>query len=183
MNPALIVAIPVALLVLGMILNSFPVGLDQPSSPTEQDPLKRLQAERQSFHQVFDQQRSRAMARQKNVGRYTWLMLVATIGSFVWMYVDTVGKTTVRNQIATLQTLDTEGGKDRVLSLTTNEGSNVKYILKATPTPTATTAAGAEPQPAATLEKVSNWETEKLGTAVITGDKLLPLGISLKIGN
>lgn len=179
MNPALIVAIPVALLILGMILNSFPVGLDQPASPTEQDPLKRLEAERQSYRQVFDKQRSRAVARQKNVGRYTWLMIAATIGSFIWMYVDTVGKTTVRNQIATLQTLDTEGGKDRVLSLTTNEGSNVKYLLKPTPA----TTAGAEPQPTAATEKISNWETEKLGTAVSLSDKLLPLGISLKIGN
>jgi hypothetical protein len=32
-------------------------------------------------------------------------------------------------------------------------------------------------------EKVSSWEREKLGTAVSTGDKMLPLGIALKIGN
>lgn len=178
MNPAVIVAIPVALLVLGMILNSFPMGLDQPASPSEQDPLKRLEAERQSYRQVFDQQRSRAIARQKNVGRYTWLMLAATIGSFIWMYVDTVGKTTVRNQIATLQTLGTEGGKDMVLSVTTSEGANVKYLVK----PMAPAANGTEAQNTGTLEKVSNWEMEKLATAVSSGDTLLP-GISLKMGN
>lgn len=179
MNPALIVAIPLALLILGLILNSFPVALDQPTSPSEQDPLKRLEAEKQSFRKVFDQQRSRAISRQKNVGRFSWLMIAVTLGSFIWMYTDTVGKTTVRNQIATMQTLGTEGGKEMVLSVTTSEGANVKYLVK----PMAPAAGGAEPQTPATMEKVSNWEMEKLGTAVITGDKLLPLGISLKIAN
>lgn len=179
MNPALIVAIPIALLILGLILNSFPVGLDQPTSPSEQDPLKRLEAEKQSFRQVFDQQRSRSISRQKTVGRFSWLMIAVTLGSFIWMYTDTVGKTTVRNQIATLQTLGTEGGKDMVLSVTTSEGTNVKYLVK----PMTPAAGSAEPQNPVAMEKVSNWEMEKLGTAVSTSDKLLPLGISLKIGN
>ena len=130
MNPALIVAIPIALLILGMVLNSLPMGLDQPASPAEQDPMKRLEAEKQGYRKVFDLQRSRSLTRQKNVSRYSWLVLLATVGAFIWMYVDTVGKTTVRNQIATLQTLGTEGGKDMVLSLTTSEGTNVKYLIK-----------------------------------------------------
>ena len=179
MNPVLIVAIPLALLILGLILNSFPVALDQPRSPTEQDPLKRLEAERQSYRNVFDQQRSRSLSRQKNVGRYTWLMIVATTAAFIWMYVDTVGRTTVRNQIATLQTLGTEGGKDMVLSLTTSEGANVKYLIKLPTAP----AKATDPQSPVVAEKVSSWEMEKLGTAVSTGDKMLPLGIALKIGN
>jgi hypothetical protein len=128
---------------------------------------------------VFDQQRSRTLGRQKNVGRYTWLMLLATVGAFIWMYVDTVGKTTVRNQIATLQTLGTEGGKDMVLSLTTSEGTNVKYLIKLPTAPAVTV----DPQNPVVAEKVSNWELEKLGTALNTGDKMLPLGIALKISN
>jgi hypothetical protein len=169
MNPALIVAIPIVLLIIGMVLNSLPLGLDQPSSPSEQDPMKRLEAEKQGYRKVFDLQRSRSLSRQKNVGRYSWLMLLVTIGAFIWMYVDTVGKTTVRNQIATLQTLGTESGKDLVLSLTTSEGTNVKYAK--------------DPKEVVVAEKVSNWELEKLGTATITGDKLLPLGLALKIAN
>jgi hypothetical protein len=179
MNPALIVAIPIALLILGMVLNSLPMGLDQPASPSEQDPMKRLEAEKQGYRKVFDQQRSRSLTRQKNVSRYSWLVLLATVGAFIWMYVDTVGKTTVRNQIATLQTLGTEGGKDMVLSLTTSEGTNVKYLIKLP----AAEAPAADPKTVVTAEKVSNWELEKIGTALSTGDKTLPLGIALKIAN
>ena len=75
--------------------------------------MKRLEAEKQGYRKVFDLQRSRSLTRQKNVSRYSWLVLLATVGAFIWMYVDTVGKTTVRNQIATMQTLGTEGGKAR----------------------------------------------------------------------
>lgn len=182
MNPALIVAIPIVLLIIGMVLNSLPVGLDQPSSPSEQDPMKRLEAEKQGYRKVFDLQRSRSLSRQKNVGRYSWLMLLVTLGAFIWMYVDTVGKTTVRNQIANLQTLGTEGGKDMVLSLTTSEGTNVKYLIKLPAVATAPVGA-TDPKDVVVAEKVSNWELEKLGTATISGDKLLPLGIALKIAN
>jgi hypothetical protein len=180
MNPALIVAIPVALMILGLVLNSFPLGLDQPASPAEQDPMKRLEAEKQGYRKVFDLQRSRSLSRQKNVGRYCWLVLLATVGSFIWMYLDTVGKTTVRNQIAALQTLGTEGGKDMVLSVTTSEGTNVKYLIKL---PTAAEAVPADPKNLVVAEKVSNWELEKIGIAQSTGDKSLPLGIALKMAN
>jgi len=179
MNPALIVAIPVGMLLLGLILNGFPIGMDQPASPSEQDPMKRVEAERQAYRNVFDQQRSRSIVRQKNAGRFIWLMMIVTIGAFIWLYMDTVGKTTTYNQIATVQTLGTEGGKDMVLSLTTSGGANVKYLIKpltAAPTP-------GDAQTPAVAEKVSSYELEKLGTAVSTGDKMLPLGIALKISN
>ena len=184
MNPALIVAIPIVILIIGMVLNSLPLGLDQPSSPSEQDPMKRLEAEKQGYRKVFDLQRSRALSRQKNVSRYSWLTLLVTLAAFIWMYVDTVGKTTVRNQIAILQTLGTEGGKDLVLSLTTSEGANVKYLIKLPAAAAPVDAKDAkDPKEVVVAEKVSNWELEKLGTATITGDKLLPLGVALKIAN
>ena len=144
--------------------------------------MKRLEAEKQGYRKVFDQQRSRSLTRQKNVSRYSWLVLLATVGAFIWMYVDTVGKTTVRNQIATLQTLGTEGGKDMVLSLTTSEGTNVKYLIKL-PATTSAPVDTKDTKDAVVAEKVSNWELEKIGTALSTGDKTLPLGIALKIAN
>ena len=42
----------------------------------------------------------------------------------------TVNKTTLTTQVATLQTLTTEEGKDLVLSITLKDGSNVKYLIK-----------------------------------------------------
>jgi hypothetical protein len=42
MNPVLIVAIPLGLLIVGMILNSLDLGYNQPPSSPEQDPLKRI---------------------------------------------------------------------------------------------------------------------------------------------
>jgi len=118
MHPLLLVAIPLALIILGMILNSIGLSFDQPPSSPEQDPVKRLAAERDTFRQFFDRQRSHATKRQERVGRYAWLLLIATIGSFIWLYVDTVGKTTLSTRIASMQTLGSQEGKELVLSLT-----------------------------------------------------------------
>ena len=46
MNTLLIIAFPLGLVILGMILNSFDLGFDQPPSSPEQDPLQRLTAEK-----------------------------------------------------------------------------------------------------------------------------------------
>src|SRR5919109_3225772 len=124
MNPLLVVAIPLVLIVLGMILNSIGLSFDQPPSSPEQDPVKRLTAEREAYRQFFDRQRSRAMKRQKRVSQYGWLLIVATIGAFIWFYVDIVNKTALANQVASLQTLSSQEGKDMVLSLTLSDGSN-----------------------------------------------------------
>jgi hypothetical protein len=51
-----------------MILNSFGLGFDQPPSSREQDPIKRLTAQKESYRQFFDRQRKRAVTRQKRVG-------------------------------------------------------------------------------------------------------------------
>ena len=112
------------------------------------------------------------MARQKNVGRFGWLVLIVFLVASVWMYVETVNRTTVRNQIALLQTLGTEGGKEMVLSVTTSDGKLPK-----------SQAPAAAPQEPVSIEKVSTWELEKLAIAVSVGDQSLPVGIALKIAD
>jgi hypothetical protein len=176
MNPLFIAAVPVGLVILGMVLNSFDHGFTQPPSSPEQDPLKRLTAEKESYRKFFDLQRSRSAKRQKRVGQYGWLVMIAFIGAFIWLYADTVNKTSLSTRIAGLQTLATEEGKQMVLSVTLSDGNNVKYLIKL---PQADKLQVAKETTAS--EKVSSWEIEKLGTAVSAGDKSLPLGIDLKM--
>jgi len=179
MHPLLVVAVPLVLIMLGMILNSSGLSFDQPPSSPEQDPVKRLTAEKEAYRKFFDRQRTRAIKRQKRVGQYGWLLLVATVGSFLWLYKDTVSRTTLSTQIAALQTLGTEGGKQMVLSVTRSDGNNVKYLVKL---PEADKLAVAAAEGVA-KETVSSWELEQLGTALSIGDNAIPLGIALKISN
>ena len=179
MHPLLIVAIPLLLIVVGMVLNGIGLSFDQPPSSPEQDPARRLAAEREAYRQLFDRQRSRAMKRQKRVGQYGWLLMIATIGAFIWFYMDTVQKTTLSSRLASLETLGTEEGKNMVLALTLIDGSNVKYIIKI-PNPARLTDAAKQP---VTKDTISAWELEKLGTALSIGSTALPVGIALKIGN
>ena len=177
MNPLLIIAIPLGLVVLGMILNSIGLSFDQPPSSPEQDPVKRLTAERESYRQFFDRQRTRATKRQKRVGQYAWLVLAAFIGAFIWLYMDTVNKTSLSSRIAALQTLGTEEGKQMVLSVTLSDGNNVKYLIKLPQADKLETAV----KEAVAKEKVSSWELERLGTALSIGDNPMPMGVALKI--
>jgi hypothetical protein len=177
MNPLLIIAIPLGLVILGMILNSFDLGFNQPPSSPEQDPVKKLTAEKESYRRFFDLQRSRSTKRQKRVGQYGWLLMAAFIGAFVWLYMDTVNKTSLSSRIAGLQTLGTEEGKQMVLSVTLSDGNNVKYLIKL-PQADKLEAPAKE---ATAKEKVSSWELERLGTALSTGDNPLPMGMALKI--
>ena len=172
MNPLLIVAVPLGLVILGMILNSWDLGFNQPPSSTEQDAVKKLTAEKESYRRFFDQQRSRSVKRQKRVGQYGWLVMASFIGAFIWLYADTVSKTSLSNRIAGLQTLATEEGKQMVLSVTLSDGNNVKYLIK---------LPQADKLQAPANEKVSSWEIERLGTALSTGDSPLPLGVALKL--
>jgi hypothetical protein len=117
------------------------------------------------------------MKRQKRVGQYAWLVMAAFIGAFIWLYMDTVNKTTATTQIAALQTLQTEEGKETVLSLTLKDGSNVKYLIK---------SAKADTLDAATKEgiskqKVSSYDMEQSGTVLSIGESPLPLGVALKV--
>lgn len=179
MHPLLVIAVPLVLIVLGMILNSIGLSFDQPPSSPEQDPVKRLTAEREAYRQFFDRQRGRALKRQKRVGQYGWLLLLASIGSFIWLYVDTVNKAALSNRVAALQTLGSQEGKEMILSLTLTDGSNVKYLIKLPRSDKAPPAV----KEAVAKETVSTWELEKLGTALSIGDNALPLGVALKISN
>src|SRR5437867_12784023 len=49
MHPMLIVAIPIVLVIVGMVLNSIGLSFDQPPSSAEQDPAKRSAAEREDY--------------------------------------------------------------------------------------------------------------------------------------
>ena len=175
MNPLLIIAIPLGLVILGMILNSFDLGFDQPPSSPEQDPVKRLTAEKESYRQFFDRQRKRAVTRQKRVGQYGWLLMAVFIGAFIWLYMDTVNKTSLSSRI----TFGTEEGKQMVLSVTLSDGNNAKYLIKLPQADQLETAA----KERVAKERISSWELEKLGTALSIGDNPLPFGVALKISN
>jgi hypothetical protein len=179
MNPALIVAIPVGMIILGMVLNSIGLAYDQPPSSPEQDPIKKLTAEKESYRKFFDLQRSRSVKRQARVGQFGWLLLATIVGASIWLYADTVNKTGLSNRIAAMQTLATEEGKQMVLSVTLTDGNNAKYLIKLPPADKLQGAAKEE----VSNEKVSSWELERLGTALSTGDNLLPLGVALKISH
>jgi hypothetical protein len=179
MNPMFIVAIPVVLVIVGMVLNSIGLSFDQPPSSSEQDPAKRVAAEREAYRRFFDLQRSRAVTRQKRVGRYAWLVLAAIIGSFIWLYMYTVTKTAATTQIAMLQTLPTEEGKGTVLSVTLKDGSNVKYLIK----PSQADTLDAATKEGISKQKVSSWDMEKSGTVLSIGESPLPLGVALKVSS
>jgi len=179
MNPLLMIAIPLGFVILGMILNSIGLSFDQPPTSAEQDPAKRAAAEGEAYRRFFDRQRSRAVTRQKRVGQYAWLLMAAFIGSFIWLYMYTVNKTTATTQIAALQTLQTEEGKETVLSLTLKDGSNVKYLIKS---PTADTLDAAK-KDAISKGKVSSWDMAQSGTVLSIGESPLPLGVALKVSS
>lgn len=179
MNPLLVVAAPLVLVIVGMILNGIGLSFDQPASSPEQDPAKRLEAERKASRTFFDGQRSRALKRQARVGQYSWVVLIAFIASSWWMYLDTAQKTAVASQIAAMQTMPVAEGKDLVLSLTLRDGKNVKYLIKSDG---AAAPAGAK-KDGFSKESVPTWEISRLGTALSTGVKTLPLGIALSISS
>ena len=179
MNPLLIIAVPLALVILGMILNSTGLSYNQPASSPEQDPIKKLTAEKEAYRKFFDLQRGRSLKRQKRVSQYSWLVMAAFIGAFIWLYADTVNKTSLSSRIAALQTLGTEEGKQMVLSVTLSDGNNVKYLVKLPQAEKLETP----PKEGMTVEKVSSWELERLGTALSVGNNPLPLGMALKISH
>jgi len=172
-----IVAIPIVLVIVGMVLNSFDLGFNQPPSSAEQDTAKRAAAEGETYRRFFDLQRKRAVTRQKRVGQYAWLLIIAIIGSFIWLYMYTVTKTTGTTQIAALQTLPMEDGKEMVLSVTLKDGSTVKYRIN---TPTGDTLAAAT-KDGVSKQKVSTYDMEQSGTILSIGESPLPVGVALKV--
>jgi hypothetical protein len=105
--------------------------------------------------------------------------MAAFIGAFIWLYTDTVNKTSLSSRIAALQTLGTEEGKQMVLSVTLSDGNNVKYLVKLPQADKLETTA----KEGMTIEKVSSWELERLGTALSIGNNPLPLGMAVKISH
>jgi hypothetical protein len=178
MNPMFIVAIPIVLVVIGMVLNSTGLSFDQPPSSSEQDPAKRSAADADAYRRFFDLQRKQAVKRQARVGQYAWLLMAAIIGSFVWLYMYTVNKTSLATQIGAVQTLPTEDGKEAVLSITLKDGSNVKYLIKA---PTAEMLASKKD--GTSKEKVSSYEISQLRSAFNVGESPLSPGIAVKVAD
>jgi hypothetical protein len=178
MNPMFIVAIPIVLVVIGMVLNSTGLSFDQPPSSSEQDPAKRSAADADAYRRFFDLQRKQAVKRQARVGQYAWLLMAAIIGSFVWLYMYTVNKTSLATQIGAVQTLPTEDGKEAVLSITLKDGSNVKYLIKA---PTAEMLASKKD--GTSKEKVSSYEISQLRSAFNVGESPLAPGIAVKVAD
>ena len=179
MNPMVIVAIPLVLVILGMILNGIGLSFDQPPSSAEEDPAKRAAAEGDAYRRFFDLQRRQAVKRQKRVGQYAWLLIIAIIGSFIGLYMYTVKKTTATTQIAILQTLPTEEGKGTVLSVTLKDGSSVKYLIK----PAQADALEASKKEGLSTQKVSSYDMEQSGTILSIGESPLPPGVALKVSS
>jgi hypothetical protein len=177
MHPIVITLIPIVLVIAGMVLNSIGLSFDQPPSSAEQDPAKRAAAEGEAYRRFFDLQRKRSVTRQKRIGQCAWLLMIAIIGSFIWLYNYTVKKTTGTTQIALLQTMALEEGKETVLSVTLKDGSTVKYRIKL---PTADALAAATKE-GISKQKVSSWDMEQSGTILTIGESPLPLGVALKV--
>ena len=97
----------------------------------------------------------------------------------MWIYFDTVNKTTASKQIAAIQTVSAKEGKELILSMTSRDGTNVKYIIKSEKADTS----GVGVKEGLSKEPVPSWEVSRLGTALSIGDSALPLGITLKISN
>jgi hypothetical protein len=173
----LIVAIPIVLVIVGMVLNSIGLSFDQPPSSAEQDPAKRAAAEGEAYRRFFDLQRRQAVRRQNRIGQYAWLLMAAIIGSFIGLYMYTVKTTTATTQIAALQTMAMEEKKEMVLSVTLKDGSNVKYLIKS---PTAEELAAAT-KDGVSKQKVSSWDMAQSGTVLSIGESPLPLGVALKV--
>ena len=178
MNPMIIVAVPILVVIVGMVLNGIGISFDQPPTSSEQDPARRAAAEGEAYRRFFDLQRKQAMTRQKRIGQYAWLLMFTIIGSFIWLYNYTVNNTSATTHVAALQTLPLEEGKDIVLSVTRKDGSNVKYLVK---TPTADMVDTAKKE--VSKQKISSYDMERSGTILTLGESALPVGVVLKVSS
>jgi hypothetical protein len=160
------------------VLNSFLIVHDQPAFSLEEDPTRKLAAERNANYHFFQLQRTRLLKRQKRVGQYGWVVLMVVIASSWFLYSNAVRATTVSKQISGIQTFAVAESNDAVLSLTLSDGSNVKYRVKADP-PVAHMAKSDE----RSVDTLQNWQLASLGTAINVGAATVPLGIALRIAN
>jgi hypothetical protein len=175
----LVITIPMALIVIGITLNSFHIVHDQPQFLLEENAADKLAAERRANYDFFYLQRERTLKRQKRVGQYAWLVLGVFIACSWWLYADAVKATTESKQISTIQTVGVADSDKAVLSLTLSDGSNVQYLVKAADSQLSRRAfTNRRPK-----ENLQNWELTSLGTAVNVGEAVVPLGLTLKMSN
>ena len=179
MSPLFVVIIPLALTMIGIMLNSFHIVHEQPAYSLDEDPVDELAAERQANFHFFQLQRARTLKRQKRVSRYVCFILAVFIGSAGWLYSATVKTTTMSKQISAIETLAVADSKETVLSLTLGDGSHVQYLVKAPETPSANAPTIEEPA----RQNIQKWQLANLGTAINSGDARLPMGIALKMSH
>ena len=165
-----------ALIILGIVLNSFHIVHDQPAFSLEEDPTQKLAAERSANYHFFQHQRARLLKRQKRVGQYGCVVLMVVVASSWFLYFDAVRATTVSKQISAIQTFAAADSKDAILSLTLGDGSNVKYLVKAEPSVTHMPKNDEHP-----IDTLANWQRASLGTAISVGAATVPLGIALRM--
>jgi hypothetical protein len=179
MNPIFIIAVPLALIFAGMVWNGIGLSFDQPPSSAEQDPAKRAVADGEAYRRLFDTKRKESMARQKRVGQYAWLLVIAFIGSFIWLYNYTANKTAASSQIASLQTMAMQEGNDLVLSVTLKDGSSARYRVEF---PAANTLDAATKE-SVSKQKLSTYDLEQAGTILSIGETSVPIGLALKVSS
>ncbi len=179
MNPMFIIAVPLALVFVGMVWNGIGLTFDQPSASSEQDPTKRAAADGEAYRRLFETKRKETMARQKRVGQYAWVLMIAFVASFIWLYNYTIKKTVAASQIASLQSMAMEDGKDLVLAVTLKDGSSAKYRIQ---TPAANTLDAAAKE-SVSRQKVTTYDLEQAGTMQSIGETALPLGLALKVSS
>ena len=179
MSSLVVIIIPLALTLLGIMLNSFQIVHDQPEYSLDDDPVNKLAAERQASSDFFHRQRVRIVKRQKRVGQYAGLVLGVFIASSWFLYSDTVKTTTASKQISAIQTFAVADSKDMALSLTLSDGSNVQYLVKTNELPV-----GLEiKSDLHSTGKLQSWEIANSQMAFNVGDSRLPAGIALKMSN
>lgn len=174
MSPLLVIGIPMTLIVIGIVLNSFHIVHDQPEFSLEEDPVNKLAAERHANYTFFHLQRVRMLKRQKRVSQYAWLVLGVFITCSWWLYVDAVKATTESMQITGLRTMAVADSEQAVLSLTFSDGNIAQYLVDA-PSP------GRSPTNTRPKELLQRWELASVGTAVNVGAGGVPLGMALKM--
>lgn len=179
MTPIFIIALPLALILIGIVWNSIQIADDQPEYSLEPEPADKLAAERLANYHYFQLQRARILKRQKRIGQYSWMVLAVVITSSWLLYSDTVKTTVTSKQISAIQTLPLSGSKEALLALTLNDGSKSQYLVKVTElwSPMSTVA---DPD---AMEATQHSQLALLGTAINDGNAVLPAGIALRIAN
>lgn len=177
MSPLFVIGFPLALIAIGIALNSFHIVHDQPQYSLEEHPANKLAAERHPNYHFFHLQRVRILQRQKQVGQYAWLVLAVFIASSWFLYADAVKVTTAAKQISSIKTFARGEGHDAVLSLTLNDGSTTQYRA---PLPWRSGESGKDEQ---VKESLRQKQLASLGSALNVGGENLPLGIALKFTN